>query len=213
MASWIYQQCLLLGLACAMVVGARITHYEPVLGGINCQEPCDLTAYMEPVNYGVTAACGPDIPYGTMVYMDGVGWRKCADHGGAITNERVDVAIPVSECQWVYYYSEEGRQVRTTPDDPRAKKWCNHWIMGYRNTVWLSPEAFSAIFLAPVNESVYRLTAEQWETTVLDHNIHPLPSVCSGFNCLEPYANEHERNRQEDRQNVADIPPHQLRWQ
>lgn len=89
----IFLFCTLSGGSCLYVEGAHTTEYVPEWGGINCQEPCDLTAYMTPVIYGETVACGPSIPYGTEVYIEDVGWRICQDHGGAIQDDEVDVAV------------------------------------------------------------------------------------------------------------------------
>jgi len=100
---------------CLLVEDARVTEYVPELGGTNCSEPCDRTAYMTPIIYGETAACGPDIPYGTEVYIQDVGWRTCQDRGGAIDNDEVDVAVLPEE------YLLLG-------------------INGYRDVVWVLPE-------------------------------------------------------------------------
>ena len=78
---------------CAFVPAAHVTEYVPEFGGINCADPCDRTAYMEPIFYGLTAACGLGISYGTRVYIETVGWRTCMDHGGAIDDDEVDVAV------------------------------------------------------------------------------------------------------------------------
>lgn len=89
--------CALWGGECLFIEEARVTEYAPELGGINCMEPCHLTAYLEPIDYGVTVACVPGIPYGTQVYIDGVGWRTCLDHGGAIDDDEIDVAVRPAE--------------------------------------------------------------------------------------------------------------------
>jgi hypothetical protein len=110
----IYVLCLLNGGQCLLVEDAHVTEYVPEFGGENCEDPCDRTAYMTPVIYGETVACGPDIPYGTQVYIQGVGWRVCQDRGGAIDNDEVDVAVE--------------------PDDYLI------WgISGYRDVVWVLP--------------------------------------------------------------------------
>lgn len=102
--------CLISGGSCLFVPAAHITEYAPELGGINCLAPCDLTAYLEPIRYGETAACGPSIPYGTQVYIESVGWRTCLDRGGAIDDQEVDIA--------------------THPDDLYTQS-------GYYDTVWI----------------------------------------------------------------------------
>ena len=88
-----YLFCIASGGQCMYVENAHVTEYAPELGGHNCQEPCDLTAFMTPLIYGETAACGPSIPYGTRVYIEGVGWRTCQDRGGAIDDDEVDIAV------------------------------------------------------------------------------------------------------------------------
>ena len=107
----IYLFCFISGSSCIFVPGANVTVYAPELGGINCLEPCDRTAYQEPLQYGIGAACGLDIKYGTKVYIEGVGWRVCNDHGGAIDNHEVDVLI-------------------------RAREYPS-WMSGNRNVVWV----------------------------------------------------------------------------
>lgn len=110
----IYLFCLANGGSCQYVDNARVTEYAPELGGTNCLEPCDLTAYMVPVVYGETAACGPTIPYGTRVHIEGIGWRTCQDHGGAIDDDEVDVAV-------------------------RGQDYLVGGISGYRDVVWVLP--------------------------------------------------------------------------
>ena len=100
---------------CIYVENANVTVYAPELGeeSGNCQAPCDLTSYMEPLQYDVGVACGPDIPYGTAVIIEGVGVRICNDHGGAIDNDEVDVLI-------------------------RAEDYPS-WISGNRRVIWIEP--------------------------------------------------------------------------
>ncbi|WP_413541957.1 3D domain-containing protein [Brevibacillus sp. WF146] len=52
-----------------------------------------ITASGERVREGVTAACPPELPFGTRVHIEGVGERVCQDRGGAIKGRRVDVYI------------------------------------------------------------------------------------------------------------------------
>jgi len=107
----IFLFCFVTGSGCIFVPDANVTVYAPELGGINCEAPCDLTAYSLPLEYGIGAACGPSIRYGTKVYIESIGWRVCNDHGGAIDDDEVDVLIRASE-----YPS---------------------WMSGERNVVWL----------------------------------------------------------------------------
>src|SRR5690606_41922664 len=43
-----------------------------------------ITASGKPVEAGVTVACPPDLPFGTVLRIEGVGERVCHDRGGAI---------------------------------------------------------------------------------------------------------------------------------
>lgn len=107
----VYMMCILNGGTCLFVEQAHVTEYAPEMGGNNCEDPCDMTAYMTPVIYGETAACGPNIPFGTQVYIEDVGWRTCQDRGGAIDDNEVDVAV--------------------SPED-----YLRFGISGYHNVVW-----------------------------------------------------------------------------
>lgn len=50
-----------------------------------------ITASGEPVKAGITVACPPSMPFGTVLEIEGVGERVCQDRGGAITEGRLDV--------------------------------------------------------------------------------------------------------------------------
>lgn len=50
-----------------------------------------ITASGEPVREGVTVACPPSMPFGTVIEIEGIGQRICQDRGGAITEGRLDV--------------------------------------------------------------------------------------------------------------------------
>ncbi|WP_338461597.1 3D domain-containing protein [Brevibacillus borstelensis] len=52
-----------------------------------------ITASGARVREGVTAACPPELPFGTRVLIAGVGERTCLDRGGAIKGRRLDVYI------------------------------------------------------------------------------------------------------------------------
>lgn len=51
-----------------------------------------VTASGTPVVSGVTCAAPENIPFGTVLYIEGVGFRVVQDRGGAIANQRLDVA-------------------------------------------------------------------------------------------------------------------------
>lgn len=116
LVAWvIYLVCIANGGKCNFVADAHVTEYAPEMGGENCEEPCDQTAYMTPVIYGETAACGPNIPFGTQIYIQDVGWRICQDHGGAIEDDEVDVAV-------------------------REEDLLKYGISGYHDVVWIFPQ-------------------------------------------------------------------------
>jgi len=56
-----------------------------------------ITASGVPVEEGVTVACPKSIPFGTKIFIEGVGERVCQDRGGAITEGHVDVYMPDKE--------------------------------------------------------------------------------------------------------------------
>lgn len=64
-----------------------------------CEKCCSIWSYLDHAGTacgarakeGVTVAMGPDIPFWTEIYIDGVGWRICQDRGSAIGTGRIDV--------------------------------------------------------------------------------------------------------------------------
>lgn len=72
----------------------KITHY--------CNEPYEhicgygkrTTASGVKTDVGTTIAVDTSvIPFGTKVYVDGIGWREAQDRGGAIKNNKIDVLV------------------------------------------------------------------------------------------------------------------------
>jgi len=57
----------------------------------------NITASGQPVIIGQTAAAGPSIPFGTKVWVEGIGFRVVQDRGGRIGNGHIDVAVETQE--------------------------------------------------------------------------------------------------------------------
>jgi 3D (Asp-Asp-Asp) domain-containing protein len=53
----------------------------------------DKTASGKKPIAGLTVALGKSYPFGTEVYIEGIGYRVCHDRGGAITNGHADVFV------------------------------------------------------------------------------------------------------------------------
>lgn len=64
-----------------------------------CEKCCGKWSYLdhggtacgERAKEGVTVAMAEDIPFGTEIWIEGVGHRVCQDRGSAITDGRIDV--------------------------------------------------------------------------------------------------------------------------
>ena len=52
-----------------------------------------ITASGAPVVPGVTVAAGKELPFGTELYIRGIGKRIVQDRGGAIGRGRLDIAV------------------------------------------------------------------------------------------------------------------------
>lgn len=52
-----------------------------------------ITASGEPVVPGVTVAAGEDLPFGTELYIRGIGKRVVQDRGAAISRGHIDIAV------------------------------------------------------------------------------------------------------------------------
>lgn len=64
---------------------ARYSYYWPPLGGINCEEPCDIMASGQPWRdfVGIAVACPGEFPIGSYVELP-FGTFQCLDRGSAI---------------------------------------------------------------------------------------------------------------------------------
>lgn len=56
-----------------------------------------ITASGAPVVIGETIAAGPDIPFGTQVWIEGWGRREVQDRGGRIGEGQIDIAVGTVE--------------------------------------------------------------------------------------------------------------------
>lgn len=70
------------------------TAYEESTGKTPDRPAFGITASGRRVQAGVTAACPPDMPFGTWLDIEGVGKRRCDDRGGAIKGNRIDIYMP-----------------------------------------------------------------------------------------------------------------------
>ncbi len=79
------------------IVEKEVTYYAPLdpsaIPGMCYSGDPNVTASGARTEPGVTVAAGPGVPFGTEVYIDGLGWRTVHDRGGAITNGKLDVAV------------------------------------------------------------------------------------------------------------------------
>lgn len=79
----------------------NITMYAPLsagaIGGYDFSGDPSLTYSGEKVVPGETAAAGPNIPLGTRIYVEGLGWRRVNDRGGAIGPNDIDLAVATKE--------------------------------------------------------------------------------------------------------------------
>ncbi|MCR3922671.1 MAG: 3D domain-containing protein [Firmicutes bacterium] len=56
-----------------------------------------LTASGEKLVPGETAASGPNIPFGTEIYVEGLGWHTVLDRGSAVGPNDIDLAVKTTE--------------------------------------------------------------------------------------------------------------------
>ncbi len=79
----------------------NITMYAPLsagaVGGHDYTGDPSMSYSGEEVVPGETAAAGPNIPLGTKIYVEGLGWRRVNDRGGAIGPNDIDLAVATKE--------------------------------------------------------------------------------------------------------------------
>lgn len=79
----------------------NITMYAPLsvdsVPGVDFSGDPSLTASGDKVVPGKTAAAGPNIPFGTKIYVEGLGWRTVNDRGSAIGPNDIDLAAETRE--------------------------------------------------------------------------------------------------------------------
>jgi 3D (Asp-Asp-Asp) domain-containing protein len=79
----------------------NVTMYAPLsagaIGGHDYSGDPSITYSGERVIPGKTAAAGPNIPLGTEIYVEGIGWRRVNDRGGAIGPNDIDLAVATKE--------------------------------------------------------------------------------------------------------------------
>lgn len=79
----------------------NITMYAPLsidsVQGLDFSGDPSLTASGDKVVPGETAAAGPNIPFGTRIYVEGMGWRTVNDRGSAIGANDIDLAAETKE--------------------------------------------------------------------------------------------------------------------
>lgn len=67
----------------------RITGYDTCVKC--CGKDDAITASGTIAEVGRTCAASKDLPFGTVLYIDGIGYRTVEDRGGAINGNRIDV--------------------------------------------------------------------------------------------------------------------------
>jgi 3D (Asp-Asp-Asp) domain-containing protein len=74
------------------------TGYAPLdpeaKNGMCYQGNPNVTASGEPTQPLITIAAGPDLPFGTWVWLEGFGWRRVDDRGSRIKPGHVDICFP-----------------------------------------------------------------------------------------------------------------------
>ncbi|UMZ73568.1 3D domain-containing protein [Natranaerofaba carboxydovora] len=79
----------------------NVTKYAPLsstaVAGWDFAGDREITASGEQVAPGKTAAAGPNIPFGTKIYVEGKGWYTVNDRGGLIGADDIDLATESKE--------------------------------------------------------------------------------------------------------------------
>jgi 3D (Asp-Asp-Asp) domain-containing protein len=79
----------------------NITMYAPLspgsIAGQDYYGDPNLTASGEQLVPGETAAAGPNVPFGTRIYIEGIGWYTVQDRGRAIGPNDIDLAVDSRE--------------------------------------------------------------------------------------------------------------------
>lgn len=78
-----------------------ITMYAPLgagaISGLDFTGDPSLSYSGEKVVPGKTAAAGPNVPIGTEIYVEGLGWRRVNDRGGGVGPNHIDLAVATKE--------------------------------------------------------------------------------------------------------------------
>ena len=53
----------------------------------------NVTASGMPIEPGISVAAGPSVPFGTWLWIEGLGWRRVDDRGAAIRDGRIDICM------------------------------------------------------------------------------------------------------------------------
>ena len=79
----------------------NITMYAPLspgaVRGRDFSGDPSITYSGEKLVPGETAAAGPNVPFGTRIYVEGLGWYTVQDRGRAIGPNDIDLAAPTRE--------------------------------------------------------------------------------------------------------------------
>lgn len=98
----------------------NITMYAPLsAGAVEGQDftgDPQRTASGDRVIPGKTAAAGPNIPFGTRIYVEGVGWHTVNDRGGAIGPNDIDLAVASKE-EAIKFGRQRRLVILTQPDN------------------------------------------------------------------------------------------------